>query len=206
MSRNKICDAGYYCISKAVSPHPDDILIGGMCEPGYYCEKKSTYMKACPAGFYETRAGSSQCQECPQGYYCEGNKDTSIPLQAPPIGPGTKDPTPCKNGYCPAMSSIPLNCPDGTYGNDQLKFMVAAEDCVFCPEGKWCKDGVIQGLCFAGYFCDFGASAPDDFNKICPAGHYCPAGTTLPQRCPEGFYYPKEGAESKDECRPCEPG
>jgi len=39
-SQNKVCDAGYYCKSKAIKPHPTDET-GGMCEAGYYCPKKS---------------------------------------------------------------------------------------------------------------------------------------------------------------------
>ena len=74
--------------------------------------------------------------------------------------------------------------------------MRTSEDCITCPEGKYCQDGIIKGDCAAGYFCDFGATAQTDFDKICPRGHYCDAGTDLPTRCDEGLYTLDVGAKS----------
>ena len=188
---NKVCDPGYYCTEGAVKPHPDDAT-GGICPAGSYCPEASPEPTVCDPGFYETRDGSDECQDCPAGFYCEG--------------PGTTTPEECKNGYCPKRSSLPIPCPDGFYGNNDLVKMVSQEDCVFCPEGKYCQGGIIVSDCQAGYFCDFGAASKTDPSKICPKGHYCPAGTKLPIRCPDGFYYPLEGAQRSSECRPCEEG
>lgn len=107
------------------------------------------------------------------------------------------------NGFCPERSEAPSLCEAGFFGNSTLTKMVSAEDCIYCPEGKFCTLGFIAGDCAAGYFCDFGAIKEKDPSKICPAGHYCPAGTTLPVRCPNGYYFPQEGAERRQDCRPC---
>ena len=45
-----------------------------------------------------------------------------------------------------------------------------------------------------------------DSTKICPQGHYCIAGTELPTRCPDGFYYPSTGAYKESHCEPCAAG
>ena len=45
-----------------------------------------------------------------------------------------------------------------------------------------------------------------DSTKICPQGHYCVAGTELPTRCPDGFYYPSTGAYKESHCEPCAAG
>ena len=84
--------------------------------------------------------------------------------------------------------------------------MVSENDCIECPEGRYCIDGINKDACDPGYFCDFGAVSATDTDKICPAGHYCPAGTGLPIRCPEGYYNPNEGGQSKNDCYPCEAG
>ena len=39
-----------------------------------------------------------------------------------------------------------------------------------------------------------------------PPGHYCPAGTSSPNPCPIGTYYPSEFAKSVDDCLDCSPG
>ena len=188
-SRDKVCDPGYYCTAGAVTPHPTDGTKGNKCTEGHYCPSNSAAETKCAKGMYETRAGSDECQECPAGYYC------------PELG--TTTPKPCEIGYCPKRSINPTLCPDGRYSDDKLTLMESEEDCVFCPEGEYCAAGVIAGQCEAGYFCDFGAVSAKDPSKICPKGHYCPAGTQLPIRCPDGYYYPKEGAEKVQNCRPC---
>ena len=110
-------------------------------------------MTPCAAGTYETREGSDACQDCPAGYYCPTT--------------GTEAPTECETGYCPERSIKPSLCPDGRFSNSTLVRMVSEEDCPFCPEGKYCKNGIEAGLCDAGYFCDFGAVSAQDPSKIC---------------------------------------
>ena len=166
--RNKLCDAGYYCLGGSLVPNPTDGVKGGKCTPGNYCPRGSTNQVPCAAGTYETRAGSPLCQDCPKGFYCTL---------------GSSNPIECVNGYCPKKSAAPSLCPDGTYGSADLLRLSSEQDCPFCPEGKYCNGGAIQGDCEAGYFCDVGASLAKDPAKICPAGHYCLLGTVMPTRC-----------------------
>ena len=184
LSRNKICDAGYYCLQGATVPYPIDTtlplaIIGNKCEAGHFCPGL-TAREECAAGTYESRTGSDACQDCPEGYYCCGSGATTCA--------GATAPTECEKGYCPAKSSVVLACPAGYYGSAELKKMGSSTDCVHCPEGKFCTTGIIDGNCDAGYFCDFGAIASNDPAKACPLGHFCPAGVALPIRCDEGFY------------------
>lgn len=162
--------------------------IGQMCKKGTYCPVGSAQETKCAAGTYETRDGSAECQQCPAGFYCLI---------------GSFKPIECEKGYCPAGSAWPTDCPAGTYGNEALKKLEDASDCPMCPNGQFCNSGKIQGTCDAGYFCDFGAEKWQDENKICPSGHYCPAGTKLPIRCPETLYYASTGARDVSFCTPC---
>ena len=188
----KKCFAGYYCTGSSITPYPEDAAEGGgMCEPGYYCPEGSTEMTICPPGTYEPRSGSDECQICPAGYYCEE---------------GATRPIECHGGYCPAGSSAPTLCLDGFYGSDDLRKLETLDDCPYCPNTMYCHTGIIQGICDAGYFCDFGAVAWRDESKECPEGHYCPSGTPLPIRCPETLYYSGTGATDVSYCKPCAEG
>jgi hypothetical protein len=190
---NKLCFAGYYCKEGSSIPNPigDPDGVGDICQPGYYCEEGSFEMTPCPPGTYEFREGSSECQVCPAGWYCEE---------------GATKPLECFNGYCPAGSSAPTLCPDGFYGSEDLRKLEALEDCPYCPNTMYCFDGLIQGECDAGYFCDFGALAWRDSSKECPSGHYCPSGAKLPIRCPETLYYSGTAATDVSFCKPCQEG
>jgi hypothetical protein len=207
------CDAGYFCSENGKSnipnpptteaPDPPNPM-GGKCSKGHYCPTGSFEETDCVAGTYEPRDGSAECQECPVGYYCET---------------GSFIPKECESGYCPAGSAAPLKCGAGTYGSETLKKLEKAEDCPFCPNGMYCRGGsnpanpadttwlgIIDGTCDAGFWCDFGATAFRDGDKVCEAGHYCPAGTALPVRCPETLYFAGTGATDVSFCQPCQAG
>ena len=51
-------------------------------------------------------------------------------------------------------------------------------------------------------------NSTDYADKICPIGHYCPAGTTLENEypCPAGTYNPTPQQISDAACLPCTPG
>ena len=76
---------------------------------------------------------------------------------------------PCPPGrYCPAGTSDPLVCPNGTFRG--------------APYGASLKD---CGPCQAGFMCINGDPAPEK----CPKGEYCQVGK-LPQPCPMYTYNP----------------
>lgn len=191
-ARNKQCDAGYFCTEGSETPYPEDGTSGNKCPVGHYCPTQSSEATECAAGTYETRTGSDECQTCPEGFYCPG--------------PATTTPIECEQGYCAEGVAIWTVCPDGYYGNSTITQMKNIDDCMICPEGKYCQDGVIKGDCSAGYFCDFKATAANDISKACPKGHYCDAGTDLPTRCDEGLYTLDLGSKSVKDCIPCQPG
>lgn len=82
---------------------------------------------------------------------------------------GSINPLPCPIGYyCPQGSYTPLQCPDGSFG--EVTLLEYSRQCPLCPAGKYCRNGVIEGDCSAGYYCNYGASSPMDITKLCPLG------------------------------------
>ena len=65
------CSAGYYCVSGASSPTPEDGgLTGHTCPEGHYCPRGSGAPLPCPQGHYSAAAGNtglSDCLPCPAG-------------------------------------------------------------------------------------------------------------------------------------------
>ena len=136
-----LCAAGYYCQTGAIVANPTDLTAdkGAKCPINNYCPAASTAPTPCPDGSYEPREGSSSCQICPEGFFCSGGSKTE-----------------CSGGYCPRNSTSPSLCEPGYHHNDKRKLRYAYE-CAFCPTGKYCNNGVIQGDCAAGFYCDYGA-------------------------------------------------
>jgi hypothetical protein len=165
---------------------------GDLCPKGHYCPRGSEKPTLCAAGYYEPRVGSEECQVCPAGYYCTG-ADPYASITITVNGEVIEDtsaiiPLECSFGYCPEGSSAPTLCPDGFYSTEETPKMAAEDECLYCPHSYYCSNGYKQGLCDAGYFCDYGASLRNDPAKLCAIGHYCPAGTDYPIRCDEGKY------------------
>ena len=115
---------------------------------------------------------------CAPGFYCPGEEF---------IDTRTPSNFTCPAGYyCPEGSDAPVACPQG-----QFTEVPGQSLCDLCPAGFYCigdRDNV----------------QPID----CTPGHYCPAGTFDPYRCPNGTYtYDNEtNLEVVDECRPCPAG
>lgn len=67
-----LCDAGYYCISGARSPTPEDGgVTGNRCPEGHYCTQGSSAPFPCPAGHYSNKSRNSHisdCLPCPPGW------------------------------------------------------------------------------------------------------------------------------------------
>lgn len=202
--KDKSCYAGYYCPVASGAVIGNTIPYPNLCPAGHFCLTGSATPTICAAGYYEPRTGSDACQECPSGYYCPlgTGVDSVTNIAAVP----TITPIICVSGYCEAGVSAPTLCPAGYYSNSTLKMMASFEDCLYCPNGMYCNNGVVQGSCDAGYFCDFGAAAFRDTTKLCPEGYYCNAGTLLPTRCPETLYSGVTGATDVSYCGPCPAG
>jgi hypothetical protein len=121
----------------------------------------------------------------------------------------------CETGhYCPEGSAALTPCPVGTY-ND-ARSSTSEQDCLACPPGYYCNvagktwaqlsamGSPNFGTCTAGYVCSSAstiANPTDDIvGKICPVGHYCPAGTVTEIECPSGSYSPNQGAATCTTC------
>lgn len=69
-----LCSAGYYCLSGAWSPTPEDgDKTGDRCPEGHYCPQGSSAPLPCPTGYYTNRSRNahvSDCLPCPPGWYC----------------------------------------------------------------------------------------------------------------------------------------
>lgn len=216
--KDKKCYAGYYCPNLGTKVDASDgsysvtpALLGNVvpnaikCPKGHYCETGSATPTICPIGYYEPREGSDICQECPPGYYCPLAKLVDAFTKISTTDPSTT-PIVCSVGYCESGVGQPALCPDGSFSNSTLLKMATAEECLPCPLGMYCNKGILQGLCDAGYFCDFSAKQFRDDGKICPQGFFCPTGTKMPLRCPKTLYWGGTGATDVSFCGPCPAG
>ncbi|KAL7831753.1 hypothetical protein AOLI_G00293010 [Acnodon oligacanthus] len=121
-----LCEAGYFCLSGAVSPTPDDGVTGDWCPPGHYCPTGSSSPLPCPLGHYSNTSRNTEspaCLPCPAGFAC-----SSRGLSAPshvchagyycPQGQNSSQPPEytCSPGnMCPPGSPAQIPCASGTY-------------------------------------------------------------------------------------------
>lgn len=137
------CYEGFYCTGGATSPAPYDGVTGDICPAGSYCPEGSPQHFFCPNSTYTNHTGSSQCYDCPEGYYCV-NRD-----RADPCLPGH---------YCPAKTGADLQlCPTGTY--NPIYRLYDVSQCIQCDGGKYCQTAgldQVTGNCSAGYYCQSG--------------------------------------------------
>ncbi|GBG24881.1 Sushi, von Willebrand factor type A, EGF and pentraxin domain-containing protein 1 [Hondaea fermentalgiana] len=191
------CAAGYYCLLSSTMRIPsNDAGFGGVCPAGYYCMEGTASPEPCPLGTFGTKEQAkslddckpcepgSYCGErgltapsgpCAAGYYCNGT--SSVSSQTPDLI--------CPTGFrCPAGTSHPIRCDEGTYAPDK-----GASNCTVCPGGYFC-DGIETTLAF-----------------VCPAGSYCPPGTgASPPRCPPGTFSTALGLNDISLCSICPAG
>ncbi|CDW74382.1 cast multi-domain protein [Stylonychia lemnae] len=188
----KICEPGFLC------PKGSMIGMALSCPKGSYCIEGVQYK--CKQGYFgiAERASTEQhgCAVCPAGFFClDGTDNFEL--------------NPCPRGhYCPIMTGLPIECPQGTY-NDQLYKRTIA-DCQQCPMGHQCANATknLGEICQEGYYCPLG-SYPGQYPcpagtfggyrtglkdasecQICPAGYYCPEGTVNPIPSKPGQYQP----------------
>lgn len=159
----------------------------------------------CGQGEYNNKWHQAACFTCPRGFYCRA------------LGI-TDDFTDCPVGnYCPPGVKDPTECPQGTYNptpNSWEPF-----HCLDCPPGKYCGSKGLSaptGDCDPGYFCSKRAfeAAPAEIDDKetparwgpCPPGHYCPAGTAFPFKCPIGKYNDAYNKIAASDCKSCDAG
>nr|XP_032658239.1 laminin subunit gamma-1-like [Chelonoidis abingdonii] len=65
-----LCEAGFHCRGRAVTPVPTDGVTGDICPAGAYCPPGSLSPTLCPPGTYSNVSGLrslKQCLDCPPG-------------------------------------------------------------------------------------------------------------------------------------------
>jgi len=209
------CSSGYFCVSGATSPAPND-GINGPCDAGFYCPEGTSYPIPCPPGTmspYNITSGEllngslciaddnvtvigglgavDECRPCVGGHYCQ------LPNQTAPTGV-------CSPGYyCPDDVNIDTPTPVGYE----------------CTLGHYCPPGsTTPQACQPGSYSDSTGLA---MCLTCPPGSYCPAGSSTHVECPsrsfcvEGSSYPSycyngtytedntTGLQAAGECLPC---
>ncbi|EDO40915.1 predicted protein, partial [Nematostella vectensis] len=199
------CDPGFFCPEgqNKSNPYP--------CPVGKYCPRGSPSPKDCVAGTFAENAMASQCQICPQKYYC-------VPEKVIP-GNVASTKTLCPEGwFCPNGTGWNWQaCPSGTYSNQ--KGLAREQDCTPCDGGKVCRYSNLTSPdddCAPGFFCSSGAAmrnptmtnlthCPTHFahvtiGGICPRGYFSIAGSAECQGCTAGTYNNQEGQSSCLEC------
>ena len=188
------CEAGYYCKLNVTTPRPlngvyvapsGDEFGGDICPTGAWCPEGTTQPIKCEPGTYNDDVGAtSNCTECPRGFYC--TRGTSFYSAFP-----------CPSGYyCPEGTEYATQFPCGPGTYNSLEGQSSEDACVPCDPGSYCSgqaNSVPDGLCAEGFFCRGGARvpAPADGNVTggaCDLGQLCPAGSAAPLLCPGGFY------------------
>ena len=218
------CLAGYYC------DQPGLINPVATCPPGYFCPEgtSSSTTNACPVahfcpgntsspllcqeGKFTSRNFSTQCESCPEGFYCHKGMIIDV----------------CPEGHwCPLGSGLKSirKCPRGTFNNGTG--LSQKHQCLVCLPGYYCENEGLtepQGLCAPGFFCKCGSKqkepsglcfnnssnlpnegdcATDAIAGPCPKGYYCPEGTSIPKTCTGGSFSNQSGLA---ECVKCPAG
>ena len=188
-----ICNSGYYCPDNASIDTPTPT--GYECVTGHYCPQGSYHPLPCEPGTYSNSTGMESCLTCPPGHFCPAG--SNAPIVCP------------SKSFCTEGSSYPKYCLNGTYTEDNITGLQAAEECLPCPNGQYCVAGNIAGPCSAGFICYYGNGIPNpdgsepERGEPCPEGFYCPMGTIIPQLCPPGLVIDGRGAPSVESCGPC---
>ena len=86
-------------------------------------------LQECAPGTYTNYTGASECDICPDGFYCLTVQPTNADDNA----------ITCPAGYyCPeGTGSDWQSCPAGTYSNTEGLYDVI--QCTACPGGKYCE-------------------------------------------------------------------
>jgi hypothetical protein len=207
-----LCTEGKYC------PEGTGSAGEIACEQGYYWPTGTSdkLQFTCGPGFYGASAGarffSDQCTMCAAGQYCQASVTAGTACAAghycfvysgdqyqTPVMPGKyisaatgllSGATVCEIGkYCPAGSTVAIDCPTGTSTSDQG--MGEIMNCGACAAGTACPTAGTSGAGVA-----------------CSVGHYWPAGTKNPYDypCPAGTFTDATNLGSAAGCTDCPAG
>ena len=183
------CADGFWC------PTGSSNATATPCPAGQYCIKPYPAPQDCTNGTFTNTQQQSSCAPCPARSYCVNSE--LVPRDCP------------AQFYCPKGTGAPLTCPPGSYSlTDKL---ASATECLPCPAGQYCNNGVIQGSCAAGYLCTSGnwlaqPTGNTTVGGLCPAGYWCAAGVTAPTPCAAGTLRTTPGAAVVTECLDCSIG
>ncbi|XP_042328221.1 uncharacterized protein LOC121933064 [Sceloporus undulatus] len=138
-----LCPAGYYCPGGSSTYNMPE----QQCVYPHYCPLGSAQPLLCPAGYTALNTTGlrdsfkKSCQACEAGTY-GGSPDIYPPCSPCPPGFSCPEGTgsylqhPCPLGYyCPPLTSSPMPCPPGTYGNTSLAKQM--DECHPCPAGSF---------------------------------------------------------------------
>ncbi|EDV25654.1 uncharacterized protein TRIADDRAFT_55968 [Trichoplax adhaerens] len=224
-SPNANCNAGFYCSGGAFTPSPNDGTTGYSCPIGHYCPTGATIPLKCSAGTFSNVTGlknALECFNCTAGKYC-GEDGLTKPSGDCYGGffctSGASTPSPtdgitgnkCSAGhYCPNGTAVEKACLPGTYTTQ-----TQAYECLACPSGKYCVDGLVPADCPEGFFCPSNTgynwkSCPtgtfsnqrgllnDSQCESCTAGNYCDKlNATAPSGSCDSGYFCKSGSDTK---------
>ncbi|XP_075046430.1 uncharacterized protein LOC142107145 [Mixophyes fleayi] len=197
------CPRGFYCLQGTG-------LDWRPCHPGTYSSElgleSAAGCRACDGGSYCMFYNSTSVTgDCTGGYYCTTFSQRPDPEEEIPGSAG-----PCPTGhYCPRGSIVPTPCPLGTF-NSRIKLHIESE-CSSCFAGHYCDSlglATPTGRCSEGFYCISSSISPHPSSVSymggpCPAGHFCPVGSAVPQPCPPGTY---SLIERQGVCQPCTEG
>ena len=176
------CQAGYFCDLKAQNSTQN------RCPVGHYCPENSGQPIKCVAGTYQNQTTQVTCVNCPSGFTCQ---EGQINPEVCPIG-----------FYCPSGTekTSEILCANGSFGGSTG--LSSQSDCSPCPEFNYCNNGLNQGFCAPGYYCE--ANSSNEFEFPCPLGFYCENGQKF--ACPDGTYSLNKLAKNTGECQNCQAG
>ena len=186
---NCLKTTGPYVLAK--KPSTDRILLGNyMGQSAITLASDGTFNEASVLGGYmfpslyappiPLTIGVAYNDKCNPGTFLRDRKCFSCPV----------------GHYCPADSTFPLPCPEGTY--NPIINLISPNGCTSCPPGKICSSGTDKPIpCPSGYFCQGGTNiyaCPPGFVSntgasnvsmcsMCDAGYYCPNNTLNPLLC-----------------------
>jgi hypothetical protein len=172
--------------------------MGGICPIQHYCPSGTSQPLTCQDGYIQRKVGKSYCDPCPSGYTCKAGLQEKCP----------------EYKICVTAESFShpyaKTCKSGFYLKQRERGKASHNECIPCPESKFCIASRIVDDCAPGYVCFTEADehTPNIPNKAypCPLGYYCNEGASSPVLCPIGTFTNDTAAKQVSECTICSPG